>query len=92
MRLVAKAEAESQGWHQRYETDAVVKREELERTKMKLTACPTEVEAAIDHLNTKLNQVEKAKGEVAPRGRRYDQQPGLGPGAQCCHREEGSSA
>merc|ERR1712025_1276325 len=51
LRLVAKAEAESQCWRQKYETDAVAKGEELEMTKMKLTA--------------KLNQVEKAKGKVA---------------------------
>merc|ERR1719489_302681 len=50
LRLVAKAEAESQAWRQKYETDAVAKGEELEMTKMKLTA--------------KLNQVEKAKGKI----------------------------
>merc|ERR1711887_463514 len=61
LRLVAKAEAESQCWRQKYETDAVAKGEELEMTKMKLTARLTEAEAAIDNLNAKLNQVEKAK-------------------------------
>merc|ERR1712106_253363 len=65
MRLVAKAEAESQCWRQKYETDAVAKGEELEMTRMKLTARLTEAEAAIDNLNAKLNQVEKAKGKVA---------------------------
>merc|ERR1712106_804827 len=64
MRLVAKAEAESQCWRQKYETDAVAKGEELEMTRMKLTARLTEAEAAIDNLNAKLNQVEKAKGKV----------------------------
>merc|ERR1711910_136388 len=64
LRLVAKAEAESQCWRQKYETDAVAKGEELEMTKMKLTARLTEAEAAIDNLNAKLNQVEKAKGKV----------------------------
>merc|ERR1711936_724567 len=63
LRLVAKAEAESQCWRQKYETDAVAKGEELEMTKMKLTARLTEAEAAIDNLNAKLNQVEKAKGK-----------------------------
>merc|ERR1711990_723771 len=38
--------------------------EELEMTKMKLTARLTEAEAAIDNLNAKLNQVEKAKGKI----------------------------
>merc|ERR1711934_1073992 len=63
LRLCAKAEAESQCWRQKYETDAVAKGEELEMTRMKLTARLTE--AAIDNLNAKLNQVEKAKGKVA---------------------------
>merc|ERR1711936_284292 len=44
LRLVAKAEAESACWRQKYETEA---------------------EAAIDNLNAKLNQVEKAKGKIA---------------------------
>merc|ERR1712130_44287 len=61
LRLTAKAEAESQCWRQKYETDAVAKGEELEMTKMKLTARLTEAEAAIDNLNAKLNQVAKAK-------------------------------
>merc|ERR1740131_488566 len=59
------AEGESQCWRQKYETDAVAKGEELEMTKMKLTARLTEAEAAIDNLNAKLNQVEKAKGKIA---------------------------
>merc|ERR1711881_467640 len=42
LRLVAKAEAESACWRQKYETDAVAKGEELEMTKMKLTARLTE--------------------------------------------------
>merc|ERR1712172_261815 len=46
---------------QKYEQDAVAKAEELEMTKMKLAARNTEAEAAIDNLNAKLAQVEKAK-------------------------------
>merc|ERR1712165_592440 len=65
LRLVAKVEGEAQCWRQKYETDAVAKGEELEMTKMKLTARLTEAEAAIDNLNAKLNQVEKAKGKIA---------------------------
>merc|ERR1712133_183833 len=61
LRLIAKAEGESQCWRQKYETDAVAKSEELEMTKMKLNARLTEAEAAIDNLNAKLAQVEKAK-------------------------------
>merc|ERR1712158_62644 len=64
LRLTAKAEGEAQCWRQKYETDAVAKGEELEMTKMKLTARLTEAEAAIDNLNAKLNQVEKAKGKI----------------------------
>merc|ERR1739844_165229 len=65
LRLCAKAEAESQCWRQKYETDAVAKGEELEMTRMKLTARLTEAEAAIDNLNAKLSQVEKAKAKIA---------------------------
>merc|ERR1719305_954829 len=61
LRLTAKAEGEAQCWRQKYETDAVAKGEELEMTKMKLTARLTEAGAAIDNLNAKLNQVEKGK-------------------------------
>merc|ERR1711936_1565012 len=64
LRLVAKAEGEAQCWRQKYETDAVAKGEELEMTKMKLTARLTEAEAAIDNLNAKLSQVEKAKAKI----------------------------
>merc|ERR1712226_1081752 len=63
LRLTAKAEGEAQCWRQKYETDAVAKGEELEMTKMKLTARLTEAEAAIDNLNAKLSQVEKAKAK-----------------------------
>merc|ERR1711892_1623603 len=38
--------------------------EELEMTKMKLTARNTEAEATVDNLNAKLVQVEKAKGKI----------------------------
>merc|ERR1719295_442364 len=65
LRLVAKAEGEAQVWRQKFETDAVAKGEELEMTKMKLTARLTEAEAAIDNLNAKLAQVEKAKAKIA---------------------------
>merc|ERR1712088_1152641 len=40
-------------------------REALDMTKMKLTARLTEAEAAIDNLNAKLSQVEKAKAKIA---------------------------
>merc|ERR1712158_211926 len=65
LRLVAKAEGEAQCWRQKYETDAVAKGEELEMTKMKLTARLTEAEAACDNLSAKLAQIEKAKAKIA---------------------------
>merc|ERR1739838_724594 len=64
LRLVAKAEGDGAVLRQKYEVDAVAKGEELEMTKMKLTARNTEAEATIDNLNAKLTQVEKAKGKI----------------------------
>merc|ERR1712147_383577 len=49
---------------QKYEQEAVAKAEELEMTKIKLAARNTEAEAAIDNLNAKLAQVEKAKSKI----------------------------
>ena len=49
---------------QKYEQEAVAKAEELEMTKMKLAARNTEAEAAIDNLQAKLAQIEKAKGKI----------------------------
>merc|ERR1719245_777289 len=54
LRLNAKAEGDANAMRQKYETDAVAKAEELEMTKMKLTARNTEAEAAIDNLQAKL--------------------------------------
>merc|ERR1712033_58730 len=65
LRLIAKAEGEASTWRQKYEIDAVAKSEELVMTKMKLNARLTEAEAAIDNLNAKLAQVEKAKAKIA---------------------------
>merc|ERR1719333_1749523 len=64
LRLNAKAEGDANAMRQKYETDAVAKAEELEMTKMKLTARNTEAEAAIDNLNAKLAQIEKNKSKV----------------------------
>merc|ERR1711931_415559 len=64
LRLNAKAEGDAAAMRQKYETDAVAKAEELEMTKMKLSARNTEAEAAIDNLNAKLAQIEKAKGKI----------------------------
>merc|ERR1712223_1410204 len=64
LRQVAKAEGESQMWRQKYETDAVAKAEELEMTKMKLTARLTEAESTIQNQNAKLQQLEKSKAKI----------------------------
>merc|ERR1711981_930677 len=64
LRLAAKAEGDSALMRQKYEVEAVAKGEELEMTKMKLTARNTEAEATIDNLNAKLTQIEKAKGKI----------------------------
>merc|ERR1719397_2145402 len=64
LRLAAKAEGDAAAMRQKYEVEAVAKGEELEMTKMKLTARNTEAEATIDNLNAKLTQIEKAKGKI----------------------------
>merc|ERR1712001_749973 len=64
LRLTSKAEGEAQCWRQKYETDAVAKGEDLEMTKMKLAARNTEAEAAIDNLQAKLAQIDKAKSKI----------------------------
>merc|ERR1711992_506915 len=64
LRLNAKAEGDAAAMRQKYEQDAVAKAEELEMTKMKLSARNTEAEAAIDNLNAKLAQIEKAKSKI----------------------------
>merc|ERR1711887_520185 len=64
LRLCSKAEGDAAQMRQKYEIEAIAKGEELEMTKMKLTARNTEAEATIDNLNAKLTQVEKAKAKV----------------------------
>ena len=64
LRSCAKAENDAAQLRQVYETEAVAKGEELEMTKMKLTARNTEAEATIENLSAKLNQIEKAKGKI----------------------------
>merc|ERR1740137_453687 len=64
LRLVAKADGDASLLRQKYEVEAVAKGEELEMTKMKLSARNTEAEATIDNLNAKLTQVEKARSKM----------------------------
>ena len=49
---------------QKYEVEADAKGEELEMTKMKITARNTEAEATIDTLNARHAQVKKAKSKI----------------------------
>ena len=63
LRLTAKAEGDAARMRQEYEVEAVAKEEELEMTKMKLTARNTEAEATVDNLNARLARVEKAKSK-----------------------------
>merc|ERR1712227_127834 len=64
LRQVSKAEGEASMWRQKYETEAVAKAEELEMSKMKLTAHLTEAESTIQNLNAKLHQCEKSRSKV----------------------------
>jgi len=63
-RQTKKAEGEAATWRSKYESDAVAKAEELEMTKMKLTARLTEAETTIANLGSKLNQIDKAKAKL----------------------------
>ena len=64
LRLTAKAEGDAAQMRQKYEVEAVAKGEELEMTKMKITARNTEAEATIDNLNARHAQVKKAKSKI----------------------------
>merc|ERR1712241_1598143 len=63
-RQTKKAEGEALTWRSKYETDAVGKAEELEMTKMKLTARLTEAETTIENLNAKYSQIDRARGKI----------------------------
>merc|ERR1712241_256576 len=63
-RQTKKAEGEAGTWRSKYETDAVGKAEELEMTKMKLTARLTETETTIENLNAKYGQIDRARGKI----------------------------
>merc|ERR1711970_1652903 len=64
IRQVSKCEADANLWRAKYETDALAKAEELEMTKMKLSARLTEAEASTENPNAKLHRVEKARGKL----------------------------
>merc|ERR1712027_37993 len=52
-RQIKKAEGEATQWRCKYENDAVAKAEDLEMTKMKLSARLTEAESSIENMNSK---------------------------------------
>ena len=61
LRQLAKAAEESNMWRQKYETDVILRVEELEMSKMKLQARLSEAQSTVEQLNAKLAQVERAK-------------------------------
>merc|ERR1711992_246244 len=63
-RQIKKAEGEATQWRCKYENDAVAKAEDLEMTKMKLSARLTEAESSIENMNSKLHQIEKARTKL----------------------------
>merc|ERR1719322_763456 len=76
-RQIKKAEGEATQWRCKYENDAVAKAEDLEMTKMKLSARLTEAESSIENMNSKLHQIEKARtklqGEMEEMNHNLDQ-------------------
>merc|ERR1719437_110094 len=72
LRLNAKAEGDAAAMRQKYEQEAVAKAEELEMTKMKLSARNTEAEAAIDNLNANLDQAQVVNAAMERKAKQFD--------------------
>uniref|UniRef100_A0A1L8E5H7 Putative myosin class i heavy chain n=1 Tax=Nyssomyia neivai TaxID=330878 RepID=A0A1L8E5H7_9DIPT len=64
-RQLGKANAESQIWRSKYESDGVARSEELEEAKRKLQARLAEAEETIESLNQKVVALEKTKQRLA---------------------------
>uniref|UniRef100_A0A1L8E579 Putative myosin class i heavy chain n=1 Tax=Nyssomyia neivai TaxID=330878 RepID=A0A1L8E579_9DIPT len=64
-RQLSKANAESQIWRSKYESDGVARSEELEEAKRKLQARLAEAEETIESLNQKVVALEKTKQRLA---------------------------
>ncbi|XP_072381322.1 myosin heavy chain, muscle isoform X44 [Diabrotica undecimpunctata] len=64
-RQLSKANAESQLWRQKYESEGVARSEELEEAKRKLQARLAEAEETIESLNQKVVALEKTKQRLA---------------------------
>ncbi|CAL4066391.1 unnamed protein product [Meganyctiphanes norvegica] len=63
-RLLSKANAEAQMYRSKYETEGITRAEELEGARLKLAARLEEAEQTIEHLNYKLNGLEKNKAKM----------------------------
>ncbi|XP_071052212.1 myosin heavy chain, muscle isoform X8 [Onthophagus taurus] len=64
-RQLSKANAESQLWRSKYESEGIARAEELEESKRKLQARLAEAEETIETLNQKVVALEKAKQRLA---------------------------
>ena len=64
IRQLSKAAHEADLWRQKYESEGLLKAEELEMTKMKLQARLTESTGRIEQLSAKLFQMEKARAKL----------------------------
>merc|ERR1719348_1684033 len=64
MKALSKAQAETQLWKSRYETEGMGRIEELESARAKLQAKIVENEELVDVLQTKVANAEKSKGRL----------------------------
>merc|ERR1712112_290689 len=61
LKALSKAQAETQLWRSKFETEGLGRVDELEGSKAKITARLVEAEETIDSLNTKVASTEKTK-------------------------------
>jgi chromosome segregation ATPase len=61
LKALSKAQAESQLWRSKFETEGLGRVEELEGSKQKITARLAEAEETIESLNQKVTSTEKTK-------------------------------
>merc|ERR1711963_870601 len=71
-RQIKKAEGEATQWRCKYENDAVAKAEDLEMTKMKLSARLTEAESSIEEMNHNLDQAQILNNEMDKKAKHFD--------------------
>merc|ERR1712025_335930 len=65
LKALSKAQAETQLWKSRYETEGMGRIEELEGARNKLQSKIVENEELVDVLSTKVANAEKSKGRLA---------------------------